>query len=293
MAATRHHYVPQGFLRGFSVPCQESRNFVWVYDKRDSRVPRIKSVRSIAWAHAYYAQECEDGAIDTDTREDALAGNIDNEIPGIIRSINPEIGQSVELDADQRETFAFFIGLSMTRVPSFREGITEFYSRIAQIGLEHVLADNPELRPFAEQYGVTAEAKSWVSLEPMIKMARMIADSALNKNWQFFMPPREVPLVTSDNPVVFSAPGSQFRPIGPAHPDCELLVNIRSDLSLVCTPKSGYPQGKVFSLRPAEARKFNRGIVRAARYRVFSNFHSQEFDRFVKKYSGKEQKIIG
>lgn len=293
MASQRHHYVPQGYLRGFCVKDEPSGNFVWVYDKRLGRRPRKKSIKSIAWVPAYYAQEKEDGTEDTDTLEVKLAQTIDNEVPKIIKRIVPQVNQQVAISVEDRNALAFFIGLSLTRVPSFREGINELHTRIAQIGLSHVLNADPQLKEFAEKYGVSASAKSWVSLRPMIEMAQAIADSALAKNWQFFIPPPEVPLVTSDNPVVFSGAAAGLgRFVGPAHPLAELLMNLRKDLALVCTPKPGQPSMLVFQLNPAEARKFNRGPVRAARHRVFAGHYSEVFDSFVKKYGQDEQRIV-
>lgn len=292
MTTIRHHYVPQGYLRGFATEKESSGSFVWVYDKRHGRAPLKKSVRSIAWAPAYYAQEREDGTEDLDTFEIQMAKTIDNIIPQILRSITPQIGQYFELSEDHKGALAFFVGFSLTRVPSFRDGINDIYSRIAQNTLSHVLEADREKKAFAEQHGITVSAKEWVSMRPMIEIAHDVATSALGKTWQFFVPPADVPLVTSDNPVVFSGTASNLgKFVGPAHPYAELFMNLRKDLALVCTPLQGNPRTNVFKLSPSEARKFNRGIVRAARHRVFTDHHSETFDAFVKKYAGKEQRI--
>ena len=80
--------------------------------------------------------------------------------------------------------------------------------------------------------------------------------------------------------------------MGPAHPHAELLMNRRKDLALVRTPLQGYPSTQVFQLTPSDARKFNRGIVGAARQRVFADHYSERFDAVFKKYAGKEQRIL-
>jgi hypothetical protein len=290
--AVRHHFVAQGFLRGFATDDDASRTFVWVYDKRAGYIPKKKSVRSIAWAPAYYAQERDDGSADLDTIETGLAKTIDNEIPLILQKITPAVGQQVELRAEDKAALAFFVGLSLTRVPSFRDGINAMYSQVAQIALSHQLARDTRLGGLAEKYGVTAEAKPWVSLRPMIEMAQAIANSALAKNWQFFVAPPSVPLITSDNPVVFSGGAVGLSQLGPAHAGAELVMNLRKDLAVVFTPKRGHPTMQAFSLSPTEARKFNRGIVRAARHRVFADHKSETLDEFVKKYANDEQRIV-
>jgi hypothetical protein len=47
----------------------------------------------------------------------------------------------------------------------------------------------------------------------------------------------------------------------------------------------------VFQLTSQDVKKFNRGIVQAARRFVFCDFFSETMDVFVKKYAGKEQTI--
>jgi hypothetical protein len=292
MSAIRHHFVPQGFLRGFAATDDVSGSFVWVYDKNPGRVPRKKSVRSIAWAPAYYAQENSDGTPDLDTLETGLAQTIDNEIPLLLRQIHPRVGHQVEMTDEDKGTLAFFIGLSLTRVPSFRDGVNAMYSQLAQIGLSYQIDQDPKLSAIVAAHGVKAEAKPWVSLQPMIEMAQAIAAAALKKNWQFYIPPASVPLVTSDNPVVFSGAAARLNQIGPAHPQAELVMNLRKDLAVVCTPKLGYPTMQAFQLTPADARKFNRGVVQTARQRIFADHHSETLDSFVKKYANIEQRIV-
>jgi hypothetical protein len=259
MSIERQHFVSQGFLRGFSAPDEKTDKFIWLYRKIPGTQPKRVSVKSVAWQSFYYEQETADGARDTDTVETALA---------------------------------FFLGVSLTRVPSFREPIRELHTRIAQRALNSVTKRDPKLAKFVEEYGVTAEAKAWVSLRPMIQMAEMIARSALAKYWQFFVPPAGALLVTSDNPVVFAVADSYgLQSAGPAHPAAELVVNLRKDLGLVCTARHGGAQGAVFQMTQEEARKFNRGIVKAARQSVFAPTRSDEVEQLVRDHIGQEQTI--
>ncbi len=73
MAIERHHYVPQGFLKGFRALGKESDKFIWVYEKLPDRRPRCVSVKSIAWESFYYEQETETGECDSDTLERAFS----------------------------------------------------------------------------------------------------------------------------------------------------------------------------------------------------------------------------
>lgn len=292
MNATRHHFVPQGYLRGFLTPDSSSRSLVWVYDKRPERKPKKKSIRSIAWAPAYYAQERDDGSTDLDTLEHLLGRTIDNDAPDIIRGLSPRVGRNTKLSDEEQATLALFVGLSLTRVPSYRDGINDLYSKVAQHTFRMVAPRVPNKPEDLNLDDIEAIAKPWVSLKPMIDSAQAIADSALTKSWQFFIASQDVAFVTSDNPVVFSGAAVGVAQLGPAHPSAELLMNLRSDLALVCTPKRAYQDKNTFQLSPSETRKFNRSVVRAARHRVFANHLSAKLDEFVKKYSGEEQRLV-
>lgn len=93
--------------------------------------------------------------------------------------------------------------------------------------------------------------------------------------------------MTSDNPVVIA--GSLG--MGPAHPHSELMMSLRKDLALVCTPR-GLKRTEAFKQDASETRRFNRGIVRAARHKVFADRYSTTIDAFVKKYGNDHQEII-
>ena len=280
MTSLRHHYVPQGYLRGFSCPAR-GRQFVWVYDKRTGRAPTCKSVKSIAWAPAYYAQERGDGSLDTDTLENGIAVNIDTKAAELIASQDP-MSQQLALDNDQRSILAYFIGLSLTRVPSFRDGVRDVYSQIAQYTAEiiapklwHGPGPVPKLK---------AEAKEWITLEHMVKGAQDIASSLTAKNWQFFRAPSTTPFITSDNPVVFNG-------IAPAHPDCEVIMALTNRLAIVCTPRSTGVRYPVFDAPRQQVKSMNSTIARAARHRIFASERADGLERLAKKFSMFEQRI--
>src|SRR6266508_533997 len=293
MGIERQHFVSQGFLKGFSATDGKTNKVIWLYRKEPNGKPRRASVKSVAWQSFYYEQETKAGVRDTDTLETAFAKSVDRAAPEVIRSLGAKPGSVAYLSAEDRGALAFFIGISLTRVPSFREPIRELHTRIAQRALEAVVKDDATLRDFVETYDVAAEAKPWVSLQPMLRLARKISHSVLQKNWQFFVPPEGVTLLTSDNPVMFDVARSYgVDSAGPVHPLAELVVNLRKDLALVCTPRMCGPQHSVFRMTQDEARKFNRGIVRAARLSVLAPVQSDEIDQLVKEHIGQQQTIV-
>jgi hypothetical protein len=280
MISRRHHYVPQGYLRGFSC-AERGRQFVWVYDKRPGRLPRCKSVKSVAWAPAYYSQERDDGSLDTDTLEKNLAKSIDSKAAELLADLNHEAPE-LTISEEQRGLLAFFIALSLTRVPSFRDGLRNLYTQIAQYTAELVgpeLWSGPGPMP-----PVKAEAKEWVTLEHMIEGAQQIANSLVAKNWQFFRAPDNTPFITSDNPAVFNG-------MAPAHPDCEVIMALTKHLAIVCTPRSTGVLYPVFDAPRQQVKSMNTTIAKAARTRFFASENSAGLERLAKKYSQCEQKI--
>ncbi len=281
MSSKRHHFVPQGYLRGFATNEASSKNLIWVYDKRPNRRPEKKSIRSVAHLDAYYAQENIDGSEDFDTIEKMLAQTIENDVPLILSKINSKAGETVVLSNEDKEKLAFFIGLSMTRVPSIRDGINECYSQLANL----LISTSPQSKAYLNEHNLKAEAKPWVSLPPMFEMAKKIAETILKNNWLFFIP-LEKSFITSDNPACFL---SKF---GPAHPETMHWMSLRSDLAFYSSPEK-FPNMQVFNYNISKVDKFNDYIASAARHCIFANYESPELDILAKKHFGSEQRIIG
>ena len=254
---------------------------MWVYDKRTGRTPTCKSVKSIAWALDYYAQEKDDGSLDTDTLEHNLATNIDTKAAELIAGLD-HLAAQLTLNEEQRGLLAFFIALSLTRVPSFRDGVRNFYSQIAQYTAELV---GPRIWPGpGSMPKLKAEAKEWVTLKHMIDGARHIASSLVAKNWQFFRAPNGATFITSDNPVVFNG-------VAPAHPESEVVMALTKRLSIVCTPRSNGVLHPVFDTPRQQVKSMNATIAKGARTRIFASESSAGLERLAKKYSRFEQKI--
>ena len=128
----------------------------------------------------------------------------------------------------------------------------------------------------------------------MVQAAGYIAQSVLTKKWQFFVPPKGMTLITSDNPVHFDIPKElvPFTTGGPCHPQSELVMHLRRDLAVVCTWKPDHEHCMVFEMDKQEAKKFNRGVAKKARRFLFADHRSDGLDRLAKKYEGVEQKFV-
>lgn len=290
MSTKRHHYVPQGFLKGFSDLNHSSGKMIWKYDKRFNNSPRRVSIKSVAWRPLYYAFEKEDGRKDTDTLEIAFAKTIDNDVPNIIQGIKAKPNEKIKLSEIEVSILASFLGFSLTRVPNFREGINDFQTQILQRLVGIAKRNNPFT---AENDNIHASVKKSSSLKPMIKAAQRISESCLAKEWQFLIPHPEVKLVTSDNPVHFSLPYSAGKTsAGPTHPAVEIIINLRPNLALVCTPPRNSSNLNTYQLDKVQSRELNVGTVRAAKNQVFANQNLEGLSKLVKKYAMESQCLI-
>lgn len=293
MAIERQHFVPQGFLKGFSDPEHPGGKMIWKYEKRYDQPPRLVSTKSVAWSSFYYAQENEEGEQDTDTLETIFAQTLDNEVPKIIQGIEAKPNTKVTLSDEDIGILAYFIGLSFTRVPSFRDGINELHTQIAQRMLEVAAAHEPFIAEGLEKYGIKATAKEWVSLKPMLEAASRISESCLSKEWKFFVPHNDIKLITSDNPVHFSLPKPAGKIMaGPAHPAVEVIVNLRSDLALVCTPPRTGGNLNIYQLDKVDSRRFNTGTARAAQNQIYASQKLGGLSKLTKKYANESQSLI-
>lgn len=151
----------------------------------------------------------------------------------------------------------------------------------------------PFIAEGVEKYGLEVAAKEWVSLRPMLEVANRISESCLAKEWQFFVPHDDVRLVTSDNPVHFSLPRSAG-PImaGPSHPAVEIIVNLRPDLALVCTPPRTGGNLNVYKLNKVDSRRFNRGTARAAQSQIYASQNLKGLLALTEKYANVSQSLI-
>ncbi len=293
MPIERQHFVPQGFLKGFSDPEHPNGKMIWKYDKRYDNPPRLVSIKSIAWSSFYYAQEKEDGEQDTDTLETAFAQTLDNEVPKIIQGIEAKPNKKVRLSDEEAGILAYFIGLSLTRVPSFRDGINELHTQIAQRTLAMSEMHELFISEGMKKHAIKAKSNEWVSLKPMIDVANIISESCLAKEWQFFIPHNDIKLITSDNPVHFSLPNSAEKIMaGPAHPAVEIIMNLRSDLALVCTPPKTGGNLNTYQLDKNNSRRFNVGTARAALNQIYASQKLVGLSKLAKKYANESQALI-
>jgi len=309
MAKDNHHYVPQGYLRGFTIEGEKS--LIWEYDKNTGEISRQpRSIRDICSEHHYYAQKHEDGSNDHESMEDAFH-EIEDKSPRVIKDIKfPGTGKKVVLADEDRVILSFFAAIQLFRVPNFREGIEEMQRKLVEISLGHKVAKDKEdgalpkvIEELYERGGIKIDIERFVSLEPMINMAREGATRLLEKVWHLAAPANGMTFVTSDNPVYFQAPGEYREEVGPylgpMHPLSEVTLPLRKDLLLIFSPSvkrtpSQYNLLNCMSVQldKEDTRNINKRTTLAAAQYVYSSEKSEGLARMVGKFKGSSQRVV-
>ena len=305
MRKDNQHFVPQGYLRKFTIEGEKS--LLWEYDKITGKISKDpKSVRQICTENQYYAQEDENGNIDKDKLEDAFSKYVED--PGIraIDSIPRKANQSFYLSGENKGTLAFFIAMLATRGPGFRVGVEEFHKKIVEkvgapiIHKSIAEGDCPEiLKKEIEKNGVwnvlQVEIKNWISLKPMIELAKDGGNLFLTKQWTFLRPAKGHSFVTSDNPYSFISPKRLHGAYqaGPFNPFVTVIVPLRKDLVLKAEKPSKIIE-RHFSLKRASKQQtveINTCTITAALRYVYAPIKDPDILKKVKELKHFSQKL--
>ncbi|PIQ98923.1 MAG: hypothetical protein COV66_13575 [Nitrospinae bacterium CG11_big_fil_rev_8_21_14_0_20_45_15] len=304
------HFVPKGYLKGFTIPYQYSDKFIWVYKKKSGINPEKRSIKKVSSQENYYAQEDEHGNVEPDKLENAIS-QVENLALPIIQRINT-CENIVILNGDEFGHLAYFIGLSLARVPSFRNPISEMLKKVVETTANNMLNRGefseppPKLKEYFEAGGrLKAEIKPWASLEPMLQISDVLAQSIIKKKWTFFTPYKGQTFITSDNPVIFYQ-DNRFRgvPMGPAHPMATILYPMRRDLALMCSLDEREHEGieagaleneKHINIKCSSKNEtlfFKERVILAARENVYADYFSHPLKKLVWSREGTEQTIL-
>lgn len=274
------HYVPQGYLRKFTIEGQKS--LVWSCSKAKAEFSRFPaSVNKVCSKDFYYYQIDESGGVDHISFENSLS---EVERAGI-SALNKIISAAAMPYANPGEAaqgeLAFFFALLLTRGPSFRDAVNDLHGVWVQHTLQQLYDSGelpkapPPLHKLIRENGINNVIRtniySYASLEPLVKMANEIALTMLKKGWLLYRAPENSFCVTSDTPVVFGvADGFPDADVGPAHPFAELTIPVSKALMLIISPSVDVQDSfRVTTATTNEWHILNSRIVAAANHSVF------------------------
>jgi len=304
------HYIPQGYLRGFTI--SKEKSLVWEYDKESGEISNVpRALKSICSKRLYYVQYDQNGQMDRDGLENGFQ-IIENEVPRILRKIHPEQnGDRVSLSGKEHGALSFFVSLLLTRVPNFRDGVEGFHRGFVKRSLELYVTQarqRGQLPLFIKNLyeeghlfdRLKVSVKPQVSLQPMIECARRGGRALLAKLWWFALPAPGTFFVTSDNPVYFQLPEKHRGPnafgVGPFHPFSEVTIPLRKNLALICHPSVGYTEreAKLLQFQTVQLDSpgtcdINKRTALAARRYIYGPAKSLALARMIGELKGTQQ----
>lgn len=206
--AKLHHYVPQGYLRGFAT--EKGRISVIPFD--GSRKPFISSVKNVAAQTRFHTI---DGLAEPDAFEKVLSG-VEGDAIRIIR--NFEMGKFPPSEAD-RQTLAFYMALQSVRGPDTRKTMEHLHSKMVRVevgagGRRNVgswIKKNYGIEPTPEQEdriweeatqhgGPPITFPNQAHIQHMVKTAERLTPYIAARPWILVQFDRRA-LITSDAPV--------------------------------------------------------------------------------------------
>ncbi len=290
------HFVPRSFLRGFAVDSKNS--LIWGYDKKYSSCAGKRSINKICSADYYYEQLKSDSS-KTQILEDGFE-TVEKSAIKFIRNLSV----SHKLSSKAKGCLAYFIGLLLTRGPSFRDGIHEFHKHAAEITLQKLYKSGrvPEppaiLKKEIVNNDITSVVKAeilpHVSLKYMLDSANSISQSFHNKKWDIYYIKNGENFVTSDTPVIFQNINPEVnQAIGPEHPQSLILCPITKKILIAIRPyfKSDCSSFEFMPVKDGMVNKINESMCFNAQRFVYASENSQELLEYIKKSKGMSKRL--
>lgn len=307
------HFVQRAYLEGFQDPELEKngKEFVWLYMPRKSPFRQRPDV--VARRNYYYCYN--DEAKRKFDAEHGLQKLEDLALP-ILRELRDK---RFALKKDDRLTFAGYVALAHTRVPTFERSINRRTALVSAKQLEFVANDKRALERVVtkireetgenvdpEEYrkklvGGTVELtqanRGWSVLQ-MFKMMVLLQETIFSMNWTFLVAPEGDPgFLTSDNPVsLFDPMGGLLGGVGFRSSPAALFTFPLS--RNVCLRARHTPAPQTVELNSSEVRYVNKGTVMRADSQLYAPFKSEPiqklFDREISRRAatGKTGKVL-
>ncbi len=235
-----HHYVPQRYLRSFSVPGEEK--FVWMFDEQTGKSCKA-AIKQVAQESGFYDDD-EEAKLNTDV-----------EIPGA-RAIESLLGDQ-GITREERIDIARFVATMIKRVPKgreranlaarhtlrkFREGLPE---RAAKFQKEHNVSPEEMERQIAAALAlIDNQEQEYDPAVDQVIRTPFVDEEVINHfaemTWRVLEAPKGATFITSDNPAVFLGEIQEFvLPLRPARALHGSFTPGETKLSLQPIPRVG------------------------------------------------------
>lgn len=293
-----HHYVHRAYLEGF-VETETSQNAeprLWVY--MPGKTPFRQRTERVAKRNYYY---CLNEATNRDFQIEEALGKLEDAALPILRNLR---GRNFSMVPDDRLTFAGYIALSFTRVPTFEQSMNRISNLISARTLQAAAQNESVMQEAAEEHyketgeRITADEfrrkltagsvelqqtnRGW-SIKIMFQTSSSLQLTIDKMHWSFLEAPTDDPgFLTTDNPVclydLLVAPGGR---LGFAN---KKAVSLAFPLSRSLCLIAGYaPMPINQKIDPAKVREINTANIGCCDRQLYAPFESGKVQKILDK----------
>lgn len=247
------HYVPQFYLRGFTIPGHKS--LIWQFDKESKKFDKAaKSVRTICTGYRYYRQVREDGIEEPDLLERGFSKQLEHKAAPLFKkvmSMLAEGGVEVPLTPEEYGQLCYCAAIQYTRIPAFRDKIaSRMRDRGMQLAYEMVDRQReegtlpPSVDDLLKKRKLMVKIEDWGTIKTMLEAAVVVSNALMEKRPGFFRAQPNRYFITSDNPISYWVRNFEKyteKQLEPINPEAEVFFPFSRNYAMVFFPhKSGY-----------------------------------------------------
>jgi hypothetical protein len=305
----RCHYVPQFYLRNFSIP--EKREYLFSYGRKGE--PFETTINSVAARNNLYILKNKDGTKDGGLEDmfSMLEGNCEPIIEKIIKFESVDV-----VSEEEKILLSYFIAFLHTRNLSFlaqqknthtalmktimkinaedkeifREGLKK--SKIKVDNNEEVESLRKSILNFDKEFKIEyPRAGDDYFIANGIEIGNKLVPYVFNKSWGLVISNSSRVFITSDNPVILIKPETlpEFR--GHGFINSHIYIPLSPKISLVLTTQK--EDIDVVKIKREDVDYFNGLIMYYAHQFVYSNLLSKNIDdTFKQTTEGESERVI-
>lgn len=285
------HYVPQFYLRAFTLSPKSGEVYLYERAKR----PRRRGVSVVASDEDYYTIKSDIPGVDKRQIDKLFQGMETESAPLVKRLLT---ASKIELTASEREQLSWFFACLANRTPMAQERFRNLDSTVS-LHLTKVFSSNKEafyrfmreegssdsdekLEEFRQHIlsgGLSIEYKPEADdyfLKTQLEASQWIAPIIESKQWHLLESATSRVFVTSDNPVTIIRPDSVPRQLGVGFENGNVLLPLSPTRCLFMDDRK---DDRILSAKRGHAIFFNEQTIHGAHQAVFSNVLSKDIEK--------------
>ena len=283
----KHHYIPQFYLRGFSL----DKKHLYILDKLAETKNRFRyqTIKSVAFQKHLYIYQTKD------KKKETLEG-LFSQIEGRAAEIIRKVEQKQILNNQQRNDLSIFLSFLWIRVPyskdKFKRDTQQLYEKIARKSI--AITPKKNLKDFFKKRGkeltdkkiddlidfATNEKRSKINvtvpqgywIKQMLTLGIDISPALEITDWEFRIARQPFAFITSDNPFMLipSHPVHPFEGLGLLTPGAKKIIPITAKICLIMHEPQKNPTIVYTEADKPFVRKINGWIIKHSEHNVYS-----------------------